>query len=182
MGGGSMFHVITGGSGSGKSEYAESQVLAAGEGTRIYVATMIPYGEEGRQRVERHRKLRAQKQFRTVECYTKLAELVLPQDGIVLLECMSNLTANEMYEPDGAHERTVEEVLRGIDRLRVQVKHLFVVTNEVFSDGITYDEETMRYIAYLGEINCGLARRADEVMEVVYGIPVKVKEFNSHCH
>lgn len=170
-----MLHVITGGSGSGKSEYAENLVLSAGEGERIYVATMIPYGEEGRQRVERHRRLRAQKRFRTVECYTKLAELVLPQNGIVLLECMSNLTANEMYEANGAHERTVEAILQGIDRLREQVRHLFVVTNEVFSDGITYDEETTRYIAYLGAVNCALAQRADAVTEVVYGIPVKVK-------
>ena len=170
-----MFHVITGGSGSGKSEYAEELVLAAGEGERIYVATMIPYGEEGRQRVERHRKLRAKKRFRTVECYTGLSGAAFPPDGIVLLECMSNLTANEMYEADGAHERTVEAVLRGIDSLRAQVRHLFVVTNEVFSDGISYDEETMRYIAYLGAINRELARRADVVTEIVYGIPVKVK-------
>lgn len=171
-----MFHLITGGSGSGKSEYAENLVLSAGEGERIYVATMIPYGEEGRQRVERHRKLRAQKRFRTVECYTGLAELSFPQNGIVLLECVSNLTANEMYETNGAHEQTVEAILRGIDSLRAQVKHLFVVTNEVFSDGITYDEEMMRYIAYLGAINCALAQRADRVTEVVCGIPVKIKE------
>ncbi len=170
-----MFHVITGGSGSGKSEYAENLVLSAGEGERIYIATMIPYGEEGRQRVERHRKLRAQKRFRTVECYTGLENADIPPGGIVLLECMSNLTANEMYEPDGAHERTAEAILRGVDRLRARAKHLFVVTNEVFSDGLAYDEETMRYIACLGAVNCALAQRADAVTEVVYGIPVKVK-------
>ncbi len=170
-----MFHVITGGSGSGKSKYAEELVLSAGKGTRIYVATMIPYGEEGMQRVERHRKLRAQKHFRTVECYTGLEKLVFPKDGIVLLECMSNLAANEMYEADGAHEQTAQAILRGIDSLRAQVRHLFVVTNEVFSDGLAYDEETMRYIACLGEINRRLAQRADAVTEVVYGIPVKVK-------
>ena len=71
-----MLHLITGGSGSGKSAYAEKQVLAAGEGRRIYIATMIPYGEEGRQRVERHRKLRQEKQFETLECYTDLRRLM----------------------------------------------------------------------------------------------------------
>ena len=44
--------------------------------------------------------------------------------------------------------------------------------NEVFSDGIYYDDETMRYIKYLGEINVKLGKEADNVIEVVYSIPV----------
>ena len=47
-----------------------------------------------------------------------------------------------------------------------------VVTNEIFSDGIEYDEETLRYQKYLGQINAGLAKMADLVVEIVYGIPV----------
>ena len=43
-----MLHLITGGSGSGKSAYAEAQVMSAGIEKKIYIATMIPYGEEGR--------------------------------------------------------------------------------------------------------------------------------------
>ncbi len=171
-----MLHLITGGSGSGKSAYAETQVLEAGEGKRIYIATMIPYGEEGRQRVERHRKLRREKQFETLECYTDLAALTVPENSVVLLECMSNLVANEIFEPNGAHERTVEAVLQGIRHLCDQAKHLFVVTNEIFSDGIMYDAETMRYMEYLGKVNCGIAAAADAVTEVIYGIPVRVKD------
>ena len=108
-----MLHLITGGSGSGKSAYAEKQVLAAGEGRRIYIATMIPYGEEGRQRVERHRKLRQEKQFETLECYTGLAQADVPPGAVVLLECLSNLVANEVFEPNGARENTVSAVVSG---------------------------------------------------------------------
>lgn len=169
-----MFELITGGSGSGKSAYAENQVLSAGEGMRIYIATMLPYGEDGRQRVERHRKLRSKKQFETIECYTGLDELRLPPDGVVLLECVSNLVANEMFEPDGAGARTVETVVRGVESLRRQTRQLFVVTNEVFSDGVDYDGETVRYLSYLGAVNRRLAAQADAVTEVVYGIPVHV--------
>ena len=171
----SMVHLITGGSGSGKSAYAEEQVLTAGAGRRIYIATMIPYGEEGRQRVERHRKLRREKQFETIECYTDLSQLSLDPDSIVLLECMSNLVANEMYEKEGAGSDTVEAVCRGVLRLAGQVRHLFLVTNEVCSDGMTYDPDTLRYIDYLGQVNQKLAAMADYVTEVVYGIPVRVK-------
>ena len=170
-----MFQVITGGSGSGKSAYAEEQVLLAGEGKRIYIATMIPYGEDGKQRVERHRKLRMEKNFQTLECYTGLADLKMPEHAIVLLECMSNLVANELFEPDGAHENTVDSVMTGIEQLCRQVKHLFVVTNEIFSDGVSYDAEMQKYLQYLGKNNQKMAEKADCVTEVVYGIPVKVK-------
>lgn len=57
---------------------------------------MRPFGAEGMWRVERHRKLRAGKGFETIECYVNLKEQTLPEKGVVLLECMSNLTANEM--------------------------------------------------------------------------------------
>lgn len=170
-----MLHLITGGSGSGKSEYAERQVQESGAGKRIYIATMIPYGEDGRQRVERHRRLRSEKKFETVECYTQLKELSLPEDSIVLLECMSNLVANEIFEREGAHEQTVTAVMEGIDRILGEVKALFVVTNEIFSDGITYDEGTLHYMELLGEVNKALAARADTVTEVVCGIPRRIK-------
>ena len=169
-----MLHLITGGSGSGKSAFAEEQVLQAGEGQRIYIATMIPYGKEGKQRVERHRQLRREKKFETMECYKNLASLKIPRNSVVLLECMSNLVANEIFEPDGAHEDTVEEVCRGIASLLEQTDRLFVVTNEIFSDGIEYDPDTMHYLEYLGKVNQELAVMADRVTEVVYGIPVSV--------
>lgn len=171
-----MFHLITGGSGSGKSAFAEEQVLRAGAGKRFYIATMIPYGEDGRQRVERHRKMRKEKQFETVECYTKLSQLQFSGDSIVLLECMSNLVANEIFEPDGAHKGTVAAVMEGVQKLQTEVKHLYIVTNEIFSDGIAYDKETQRYLDCLGQINQAMAARADIVTEVVYGIPVCVKK------
>lgn len=169
-----MVHMITGGSGSGKSEYAESLVLAAGEGRRVYIATMIPYGTEGSARVARHRRLRREKQFETIERYTDLAGLSVEPGCIVLLECVSNLVANEVFEPCGAHEHTADRVVAGIRSLSRQAKELFVVTNEVFSDGVTYDAETERYLSYLGEVNCRLAAMADSVTEVVYGIPVRL--------
>ena len=40
-----MIHVITGGSGSGKSRYAEQQILELGDNRRVYLATMCPYDE-----------------------------------------------------------------------------------------------------------------------------------------
>ena len=170
-----MFFVVTGGSGSGKSAFAEKLTASLGEGRRIYIATMMCFDEEGKKRISRHRAMRADKHFETLERYTDLAGLEVPEDSILLLECMSNLTANEFYREDGAGDRTPKEILLGIDCLLAQTEHLIVVTNEVFSDGILYDDSTEQYKKMLGEINAGLAVRSDAFVEVVCSIPVILK-------
>ena len=170
-----MMILVTGGSGSGKSAFAEDCVVSFGKTDRIYIATMYPFDEESRKRVQRHRKMRQGKGFETVECYTGLDEIRLPENCTVLLECMSNLVANEMFQEDGAKDDTVPEILEGISEIEKQAKELVIVTNEIFSDGIDYDEETKRYQSYLGKINQELAKRAKTVTEVVYGIPVERK-------
>ena len=170
-----MFQIVTGGSGSGKSAFAEDKVLSFGEARRIYIATMYPFDMESKKRVHRHRNMRAGKGFETVECYTNLKDLLLPKDSVVLLECMSNLVANEMFQKDGAKERTVEEILEGIREIAGYVRHLVIVTNEIFSEAAIYEGETETYRKYLGEINRSLGEIADEVYEVVYGIPSCVK-------
>lgn len=67
-----MIHLVTGGSGSGKSAYAEQCILDFGGTRRVYIATMQPFGAEGQARIARHRKMRAAKKFSTIECYTNL--------------------------------------------------------------------------------------------------------------
>lgn len=170
-----MLHVITGGSGSGKSAYAEQCILNLGEAGRIYVATMYPFDEESHQKIARHREMRKEKNFQTVECFTGLKSLSLPSGCNVLLECMSNLTANEMYREDGAKEDTVKEILEGVRHLNETCANLIVVSNEIFSDGMDYEKETVLYQRYLGNINREMAARAERVTEVVYGIPITVK-------
>ena len=171
-----MLTLVTGGSGSGKSAFAEDKVLAFGEAQRVYIATMHPFDEESHKRIERHRKMRAGKGFETIECYTGLKDVKLPSGCVVLLECMSNLVANEMFEEQGAHEQTVKDIMSGIDELVRQAAHVVIVTNEIFSDAVVFDKEMASYLEYLGKINQAVALRADEVVEVVYGIPVYQKK------
>ena len=72
-----MLHVVTGGSGSGKSEYAEKLIAESALHRRIYVATMMVWDDEGRKRVRRHREMRSGKGFITIEHYTGLSSLEL---------------------------------------------------------------------------------------------------------
>lgn len=171
-----MMILVTGGSGSGKSSFAEDCVLACGEGKRIYIATMYPFDEESKKRVQRHRKMRAGKGFETVECYVGLKNVQVSSESTVLLECMSNLAANEIFREDGAGENAEQEILSGVESLKHQAENLVVVTNEIFSEAASYEEETENYQRVLGTINQRLAQMADSVVEVVYGIPVYYKK------
>lgn len=166
-----MFTLVVGGAASGKSEYAEGRALAL-PGRRIYLATMHPWDQECRDRIARHRRLRRNKGFETVERYTDLAGADIPPGANVLLECMSNLTANELYDPNGGGE---EAVLRGVEALLDRCGHLTVVTNEVFSSGSAYGEDTLPYLRSLARINRCLAARADTVAEIVCGLPNYLK-------
>ena len=187
--------MVYGGSASGKSSYAESFAMSLqGEGRLLYIATMYPYkwntteiDPETMQRIERHRAMRADKGFDTVECYRHVEHIVAKRQDVLLLECMSNLLANEMYlEPDSNAGSDMAETMSPVSNKIVQalidlstrVQELVIVTNDVFSDGgsLTYDESTREYVKNLAEINCALAREAATVTEVVCGIPVIVKK------
>lgn len=176
-----MIHLVTGGSASGKSAWAEQQVLALGEDfARFYIATMKPWDAEMKAKIIRHQIMRQEKCFTTIERYTDLEHLKLPErqpaaPAVILLECMSNLAANEIYDRGGSSREVCDRIMTGICHLQNQAEHIIVVTNEVFSDGGCYSEETIAYIKTLGLINAGLGRQADQVTEVVLGLPVAVK-------
>ena len=169
-----MLILVSGGSGSGKSEFAEGLVVSAGLEERVYLATMQVWDQESVRRVERHRAMRAGKGFATLECPTGLDRLKVPAGSAVLLEDLSNLSANEYFssQRDGSFER----VLAGIQRAAARVELLVVVTNELYSDGVRYDPETAAYLELLARLNRAIAARADGVYEVVCGIPVAWKE------
>jgi len=193
-----MITLVTGGSGSGKSAYAES-LLSSCEGIRYYIATMQIYDAEGEKKVERHRKLRAGKGFLTIESpmnvgkirfacageaeqaqYRQEAERKVQGNAekkSALLECMSNLTANEMFSGEQPVDRqpVITKILQGMEGLRKQADPLVIVTNNVFEDGMIYDDSTMEYIEALGRMNERLAAEADEVVEVIAGIPQRIK-------
>lgn len=167
-----MMTLVVGGSASGKSAWAEELVLRSAARPRIYIAAMEPYDDECLRRIDRHRQLRARKEFETVECYRDLEHLTVALGSTVLLECMGNLCANELFGPGGSREAAREKILRGMDALRRQCQNLIVVSNEVFSGGSRYGEGTLDYMKLLARVNRDLAARAEAVCEVVCGIPI----------
>lgn len=194
-----MMELVTGGSGSGKSAYAEQTLCSVsrpGYGRReaenrkekgkeepplYYIATMPRWDRETEEKIERHRAMRSGKGFRTLEWYTDLEGRLKSGDcpsmegGGVLVECLSNLTANEMYMEGGAGKGAAGAVVRGIRELKSRCAHLVVVTNDVFAESSEDTPEMREYKETLGKVNRVLAELADRVTEVVRGIPCRMK-------
>lgn len=176
-----MMTLIIGGSGSGKSAYAEDYMISISEKKKkYYIATMQVYDAEGERKIERHRTLRSGKKFSTIEQPVDIEKAKAKMEvgeKTALLECISNLTANEMFagEVPETEEVVTEKIVKGIETLNKELAHLVIVSNNVFEDGTVYDKTTMAYIRAMGKINEMLAELADEVAEVVVGIPLVVK-------
>lgn len=214
-------YYITGGAGSGKSEYAEQlaeRLHAELAGPLYYVATMnpAPRDSDAAARIEKHQKRRAGRGYTTIECPTDIAQLRarltkdvnlpdttagalhMPEaptpapasqaentsyacnagDGrqdashaVFLLEDLTNLYANEVYGTSGHPHEIVDPLLE----LTQQAGALIIVANELYSDGIDYGPETDRFLRDLAGLAAALSAVADQVTEVVYGIPVQLK-------
>ncbi len=182
-----MIHLVTGGASSGKSSFAEQLACTLGD-ARFYVATMEPHSAEARERIARHRKLRAEKRFETIERQRDLAGLALPPaaaHGVVLLEDIGNLAANELFgaepfgdpesesweDPEGAFER----IMDGIAHLNGHCSHLVVVTCEVGSAERPTEPGMRSYTALIGRVNCTIAAQAATVHECVASIAQPLK-------
>ncbi|NLA81566.1 MAG: bifunctional adenosylcobinamide kinase/adenosylcobinamide-phosphate guanylyltransferase [Clostridiaceae bacterium] len=166
--------LLTGGSPSVKSTYAERLALTFPP-PHYYIATMRVMDQEGQAKVSRHQALRQGKGFITLEQAQDLDRLVLDQPGTVLLECMCNLTANEMFDREGRIRDVYDKILGDLESLESRCHQLIVVTNEVGSDGIHYGAGTRAYMELLGSLNRTLAARYDTVLELVAGIPLVLK-------
>ncbi len=169
-----MITFICGGSASGKSGFGESLCIK-GPGPYYYIATMMPYGEEGQKRVKRHRKMRQNKGFMTIEKYTDIGDIDFPEKGSAILECVGNLTANEMFDEHGNMKDPFEKVTEGIKKLADKCLDLVIISNDVSRDISTYTDGTNDYIKAMGRINNCLAALSDRTYEMVCGIPLKIK-------
>lgn len=209
-----MITLITGGSGSGKSAYAEKYICHAsnekGCKEKYYIATMQVFDDEGQRKIDRHRRLRAGKGFITIEqprdikkAVEKLqSENCLKTGRSALLECMSNLVANEMFPPADASgiqaaeaekealdeienmkdyentqiRRVSKKVLKEVSILSENVAELVIVTNNVFEDGVSYDQSTMNYIKAMGIVNRGLLRWQSVLLRWLQAFRLRLSE------
>ena len=171
-----MITLIIGTPDSGKSRLAEDMALElSGDRKRIYIATMIPFGEEGKKRIVRHRKMREGKGFSTLEC--PLVSDILDAEqrfggATCLLECMSNLVGNEMHTEEGrfkSDEELIKGIVLAVSTISNEASDLIIVSNEFKKDDPLYDEDTKKYVRLMHETNNELKKHADRTIELVGG-------------
>lgn len=170
----SHFVLVSGPNSSGKSRYAE-QLIAGTEGPRYYIATMIPCTQENHRRIEKHRVQRKDLGFRTIESPYGVGNIPVPQDGIVLLEDVSNLLANALFDRQISPDRVFADICSLAGRCRMLVA---VTISGLSPDGC--DEETAAYIDALNRLNRKLYDVASAAVSMENGHPVCQKGENPH--
>ena len=168
--------LVTGGARAGKSTWAEQEARRLGGESVTYVATAEPLDGEMAKRIARHRAARPS-EWHTEEVPRRVPEAVTSASTpVVLLDCVtlwiSNLVLDDRVGVEGARER-VEELLR---RAAAREGHLVVVTNEVGLGVIPGNALARRYRDLLGWANRRLAEEAREVVLLVAGLPLHLKD------
>jgi adenosylcobinamide kinase/adenosylcobinamide-phosphate guanylyltransferase len=170
-----MRTLITGGASSGKSTFAEKLLLAS-KSPRYYVATMRYSDPECVEKIRKHRRRREGSDIITIEESTDIGDVIFPERGSVLLECVCTLLDNEMFDEEGNERDVYQKIIDGIGKLSEQCDDLIVVTNEVGSAfDVSYSQSTLNYIRTVGKINCTLAAYFDQVYEMICGSAVRIK-------
>ncbi len=164
--------LITGGCRSGKSDYAEKMALSMAPNP-VYVATARIWDQDFALRVERH-KARRGPQWTNIEEEKNLGRLNLP-GRVVLVDCLTLWATNYFFDSNSDPDTCLAAMKREMDQLLTHDATYIFVTNEIGLGGISDNELQRRFTDLQGSVNQYVAERADEVILMVSGIPVKIK-------
>ena len=170
-----MTILISGGSKSGKSLFAQELTLRLAKGgKRYYVATMIPADEEDRARIRRHLAEREGMGFETIECGRELLSCLQAADrnAAFLLDSTTALLMNALFPNPAACGMDEESAARCAEELVVfarSVRHAVIVSDSLYADAAHYDGSTEVFRKALAHIDRKLAAVCDVVIEAAAG-------------
>ncbi|WP_372712942.1 bifunctional adenosylcobinamide kinase/adenosylcobinamide-phosphate guanylyltransferase [Ilyobacter sp.] len=180
---------VTGGARSGKSSFAENHV-AASKLKRVYLATSIPFDNEMKLRVEKHKEQRGEN-WLTIEAYKNLYEILknkVSNEKIILLDCLTVMVTNLMimekeYDWDSigkeelhSIEEKIQEEIKGIfDFVEEKNLELVIVSNELGMGLVPPYALGRHFRDIAGRMNQMVAEKADEAYLVVSGLPMRLK-------
>ncbi|OQY21328.1 MAG: bifunctional adenosylcobinamide kinase/adenosylcobinamide-phosphate guanylyltransferase [Desulfobacteraceae bacterium 4572_35.2] len=173
---------ISGGCRSGKSRYAEQRAETL-TGKRSYIATCPIIDAEMDGRIALHQQRRAGKGWLTVEEPLDLAQALMDtaDSAVVLVDCLTLWINNLLYEAD-CQDQTISEVQitrccqQVIEACKAGDRTIIFVTNELGMGIVPADASSRRYRDLVGRCNQTLAGQADEVVFMVSGLPLFLKE------
>lgn len=179
---------ITGGARSGKSRHAEE--LLKNVDNALYIATAIPFDDEMKERIDKHRKRRNSK-WSTIEAYKDIDSVYKNHtSGIshILFDCITVMISNlMMMEQETDWDNADMDLINRLDnKVGNEIEKFIqeaisfpgetiIVSNEL-GMGIVPPTPLGRYFRDIaGKANQQIAGHADEVYFMVSGIPVKIK-------
>ena len=166
-----MLVFISGGVRSGKSSYGEKLADELAGGRKIYLATSEPYDSEMEARIMHHQEQRRGKGFHTIEKSRDVGELIgqINEGDTILLDCLGNLLANEMFGNEKPVSDTAARICSDIFMLNAKAANLIVISNDIFSDGCRYQDSVIEYIDELARIHIEIVKASDIAIECVFG-------------
>lgn len=171
--------VITGGERSGKSNFAEQTALSLSPNP-IYMATARVWDDEFRNRVRQHQ-LRRGPEWTNIEEEFQLSKYDV-SGRVVLIDCVTLWCTNFFYRDQQRAEQDtawvgqcLDDIKAEFDRFTTQDATFIFVTNEIGMGGVSANILQRRFTDLQGWINQYIASKADEVILMVSGIPVKIK-------
>ena len=186
--------LVTGGQRSGKSTYGERLALelAAGE-QAVYMATSRIWDEEFAYRVQLHKERRGPQWINLEE--EKYLGRHNVAGRVVLVDCVtlwstnfffdisdntlpdSNFTmdAAQAQESASVVEQALQQIKEEFEKFTSQDATFIFVTNEIGLGGVSENKVQRQFTDLLGWLNQYIASKADEVVLMVSGIPVKIK-------
>ncbi|MCS7233055.1 MAG: bifunctional adenosylcobinamide kinase/adenosylcobinamide-phosphate guanylyltransferase [Synergistetes bacterium] len=168
-----MIVLITGGIRSGKSSFAIKYALSKNYKKLAFLATGVPFDEEMKHRIEKH-KMERSNLFETFEEPIYVPELlkqISPKYELIIVDCMTTYLAN-LYH----YQLDVESFLNSFfETIKQTVSNLIIVTNEVGLSIIPENKLARNYMEKLADINKRIAHIANEVYFMISGIEVKIK-------
>lgn len=163
--------LITGGERSGKSSYAE-RLAHEWSTSPVYIATAKIWDEEFRRRVERHQQNRGP-EWTNIEEEKELSRHDIT-GRVAVIDCVTLWCTNYFVEQPEV-SLALEALKQEFDRFTAQDATFIFVTNEIGMGGVSPDEVQRRFTDLQGWMNQYIASKADQVVLMVCGIPVKVK-------
>lgn len=148
---------------------------------KVFLATAVATDAEMAQRIKQHQRERGA-DFLTVEEPIHLAEAIranAPRADALLVDCLTfwlnNLFHHYGQDPPGATDRIAEEIGYFLRVLEEKLTSLVLVTNEINMGVVPADASSRRFVDQQGWLNQEVARRSDEVILMVSGIPQVLK-------
>lgn len=164
--------LITGGQRSGKSSEAERMALSLAANP-VYVATAHVWDDEFCERVRRHQERRGP-QWTNIEEETHLSRHDL-SGRVAVIDCVTLWLTNFFFANDSDVDKSLAQAKDEFDRFTSRDATYIFVTNEIGSGGVSENAIQRKFTDLEGWMNQYIASKADEVILMVSGIPVKIK-------